>query len=359
MWPEADHFYVENVAVHPRRHVTGIDAALLADADRAAVAADLSAREHDEIEFLGASEALELVDMPYPGLLALIRRVPSGRLMALFLALASSVIFGVADFLGGFASRRVPARLVVLYSQFAGLVAIAIVTPFLGRAEVTGADLLWAAAAGILGMGGLLFFYEGLASGRMSVVSPLAGLLTIALPSAFGIATGERPGLLAVVGIVVAVPAVFLISTSSNSESESTLWRGGVVNGLIGGVGFGGFFILLSRTADASGVWPIVAMRSMTVALLALILLSRRMLEVPERSSWGIIALAGVADVVANLLFLIAQRGTLLILASVLVALYPVSTLVLARFVLGDRTTVPQRYGLGLAVLAVVGMTVG
>jgi drug/metabolite transporter (DMT)-like permease len=278
--------------------------------------------------------------------------------MAVVVALASSIVFGVADFLGGIASRRVPSRLVVLFSQLAGLVAIAIAAPFMGATEVTGQDLLWAAAAGILGMAGLLFFYEGLAAGRMSVVSPLAGLISIAVPSLFGIAIGERPGTVALVGVVVAVPAVVLVGSAAD-DSQSTLWRGGVVHGLVGGLGFGGFFILLSRTADASGMWALVAMRSMTVGLLAVILVRRRTFGVPARSSWLIIGIAGVADVLANLLFLVAARGTLLVLASVLVALYPVTTLLLAKYVLGDRTNMPQRFGLALAALAVIAMTVG
>ena len=278
--------------------------------------------------------------------------------MALLAATFSSLVFGVADFAGGYATRRVPVRQVVWYSQLVGLVCIAAAAPFLGSEVVRIQDLAWGALAGLSGMVALLLFYEGLAKGRISVVSPLAAIAGIALPVGFGALIGERPSTLAVLGIVIALPAILLIGTS-DVRSESVLWRGGVVYGLMAGSGFGGFFILVSRSSDASGMWPLVSARGATVLTLGVILFAARAFGVPERSQWPIIALAGFADMLANLFFIVAVRGSLLIVASVIVSLYPVSTLILARIVLGERTSPIQRIGLLLGFVSVVAIGIG
>ena len=184
---------------------------------------------------------------------------------------------------------------------------------------------------------------------------PSAG---IALPVGFGALIGERPGSVALVGIVLALPAIALISTSTE-RSESVLWRGGVVHGLMAGFGFGGFFILISRSSEASGMWPLVSARIATVVTMALILIVSGAVSIPQRSKWPLVSLAGVADVLANLFFIVSVRGSLLILSSVIVSLYPVSTLILARIVLGERTSPVQRKGLLLGAVAVVAISVG
>jgi len=204
----------------------------------------------------------------------------------------------------------------------------------------------------------LLLFYEGLAKGRIPVVSPLAAIAGIALPVGSGALIGERPSTLAVLGIVIALPAI-LLSGTSDVRSESVLWRGGVVYGLMASSGFGGFFILISRSSDASEMWPLVSARGATVLTLGVVLLAARAFGVPERSQWPIIALAGFADILANRFFIVAVRGSLLIVASVIVSLYPVSTLILARIVLGERTLPIQRIGLLLGFVSVVAIVIG
>ncbi len=280
--------------------------------------------------------------------------------MALVAALFSSLIFGVADFAGGFAARRVPVRMVVWASQAAGLVTVLVAAPLLGSERVTSGDLVWGAAAGLSGMAALLLFYDGLARGRMSVVSPLAGVTSIGLPVMFGLAIGEQPTAVAAIGIVLAVPAVVLISTVGESgQTASDLWRGGLLHGLAAGAGFAGFFILISRSAAESGMWPLVSARTTTLVVLGLVLMVRREVRAPDPDQVWIIVGAGVADILANALFLIAARGTLLILASAIVSLYPVSTLLLARYVTHERTTTVQRLGLVLGAVAVVTIAVG
>ena len=278
--------------------------------------------------------------------------------MALLAGLFSSLIFGVADFAGGYAARMAPVRMVVAISQVAGLSAVLVAAPILGAGDVSPADFGWGALAGLSGLLALLLFYDGLARGRMSVVSPLAGVTSIGLPVAFGLVIGERPSFLAAAGILLAFPAVGMISSSSE-RSPSALARGGAAHGLAAGAGFAGFFILISRTGAESGMWPLVGARVASIAALGLFLLLRSEFSRPSRSSMRLIVIAGVADVVANALFLIAARGTLLIVASVIVSLYPVSTLLLARYVLQERTSRVQLAGLAMGAVAVVAIGVG
>ena len=275
--------------------------------------------------------------------------------MALIAALASSIIFGMADFFGGYAARSVPVRVVVWISQIAGLATVGVAAMLLRAEEVATGDLVWGALAGLSGMIGLLFFYDGLARGRMSVVSPVAGLTSIGAPVGFGLIIGERPSTVAVIGVLLALPAVLLITVVPEQPEQPTeLWRAGALHGLVAGSGFAGFFILISRTAPESGMWPLASARTTTVIVLGLLLLVRSESQLPGGRMLSVIIAAGIADIVANALFLLASRGTLLILAAVIVSLYPVSTLLLAKWVLHERTTRQQRLGLALGAAAVV-----
>ncbi|MDH3498660.1 MAG: EamA/RhaT family transporter [Acidimicrobiia bacterium] len=279
--------------------------------------------------------------------------------MAVVAAFISPLLFSVADFAGGFATRRTPARKVVLFSQTAGLVTVIAVAALAVAESVSPADHGWGAAGGILGMIGLLFFYQGMADRRVSVVSPLAGLTGAGVPILFGLVTGERPRLMAAIGVLLALPPILLISTMPAASWEGSLWRGGAMYGLAGGAGFGGCFVLISRAASGSGLWPLVSARATTVGVMGLLLIVTRSIRPPPTVQLPLIVAVGVTDVLANMAFLIATRGTLLVLAAVITALYPASTLLLARVVLGERTSPVQRLGLSFAAAAVVAIALG
>ena len=269
--------------------------------------------------------------------------------MGILAALLSSIVFGIADFAGGYASRQVPAAVVVVLSQAAGWVLVAVAAPLMGG-RPSAADMGWGAAAGMAGMLGVVALYRGLAEGVISVVSPLAAIVGAAIPVGFGLAMGERPSLLAAAGVGLALPAIALISTVDGERSGQG--ANGAALGLAAGVGFGGFFILISRTGDSAGIWPLLSARTSTVLVLGLGLIVTGHLRMPTRAR-GTIAFAGVADMVANIAFVLAARWTLLATASVITALYPASTLVAARVVFSERTTSVQRVGLALGAVAV------
>ncbi len=274
--------------------------------------------------------------------------------MAVVLALASAVVYGLADFCGGIASRRAAAATVVAVSQAAGLVVVALLLPWLAG-EPAPADLAWGAAAGAAGGAGLLLFYRALADGVMSVVAPVTAVSAAAFPVLGGLVLGERLGPAAVAGIVLALVAVVLVAAEDGLSSLRTARLRTVAPALAAGAGFGLFFVLLERTGGDAGLTPLAAARVVSVLLVGgLALATVRSLRVPRRVL-PVVLLAGVGDMAANALFLVAtQAGGQLAVTGVLASLYPVSTVVLAQVVLRERLAGVQRTGLLVAAAAVV-----
>ncbi|MEV4012378.1 DMT family transporter [Nonomuraea angiospora] len=270
--------------------------------------------------------------------------------MTVILATACAVVYGTADFFGGLATRRSQVLSVVVLSQIAGLVLILALLPVLpGTAGA--AALSWGLAAGLSGAAGLVLFYRALATGVMSVVAPTTAVTSAALPVVFGLATGERPAFWALVGVALALCSVLLVSQDRSTERRGS--RSSVLTALAAGAGFGGFFILLAMAPDDAGLWPLVGARVSSITTVVLLALVTRRALRPGPGSLHIIVAAGVLDMAANVLYLLAQQDGLLSLVAVLVSLYPASTLLLARQVLGERLRAIQVAGVACALGAV------
>jgi drug/metabolite transporter (DMT)-like permease len=274
--------------------------------------------------------------------------------VAVLLALASAVVYGAADFCGGLATRRATAFAVVAASQAAGLVALLLLLPWLGG-HPGPADLLWGAAAGLAGASGLVVFYRALAEGVMSVVAPVTAVAAAAVPVLVGVALGERIGWWTTVGIALALVAVVLVAAEEGLPSLRTARPASLVSPLLAGASFGLFFVLLDRAHDDAGLSPLVGARTASIALVVLIaVLGKRSLTMP-RVALPTVLIAGVGDMTANALFLLAtQHGGQLAITGVLASLYPASTVLLAQFVLRERLARTQIAGLVSAAAAVV-----
>lgn len=275
----------------------------------------------------------------------------------LFAGLAS-LSFGVADFFGGLATRRAAAFSVVLYSQLIGGIGILIAAPLLDPvADPT--DFLWGAAAGVAGAVGIALLYQALATMRIGVIAPVTALVGTATPVIFGVAIGERPGLVAWFGIVVAVGAILLIASPPKDQED--LAPGGiraVAVASIAGVAFGLFGIFISRTAVESGMWPLVGARVASIAVMVLAIVVLRRSFVPTGAQVPSAA-AGLLDMAANVLFLLAVRRELLSLVTVIMAMYPASTVGLARVVFHERISRGQAVGLAIGALGVALIVLG
>ncbi|MDQ3941418.1 MAG: DMT family transporter [Actinomycetota bacterium] len=289
--------------------------------------------------------------------------------MGIVFGLLAAATYGAADFIGGRASRRVDVFVVVFVSQLIGTIPLLLVLPFFEEQPLSGPAVAWGAAAGIGGATGVLLLYRGLAIGRMSVIAPVTGVVAAVAPVIFGLATGERPSALALIGVIVALMAVALVSSApppATSEASAPLdlpvvsWRtNGVPLALGAGLAFGAFFIFLDRAGDQTGVWPLVGSRASSLILVGAAVGILRKHPRPPSGTTRMIGGAGVLDVAANIFYLLATRHGLLSLVAVLTSMYPASTVLLARVVLDERLARTQVVGLLFAAASIVLIVLG
>jgi len=273
--------------------------------------------------------------------------------VAYLLATLSAVFYGAADFTGGMVTRRVATIPVVLLSQATGLVLVAVILPLLGTEAPRVADLWWGAGAGLAGGVGVGLLYYALANGTMSVVAPTTAVAAVAIPVVTSIALGERPGWLAVAGILLGIGAIALVSRPT-SNSQSPARPSGLGLALVAGIAIGLFLLALAQTRPTSGLWPLLTARVASVTLFAVIaVLGRRSLRMPVRLA-AVAVGGGTLDMLANTLYLLAAQLGPLSPVVTLSSLYPASTVLLARAVLGERLNGWQTAGVAAALAAVL-----
>lgn len=280
--------------------------------------------------------------------------------MPALLALFAAASFGVADFLGGFATRKSPVIPVTLASN-AGGAAVAVLLWLVVGGEWTARALILGGVGGLAGLVGLVLLYDALASGRFQIVSPISAVTGAAVPVTAGIAFGDRPVLLAIVGLAMTPPAIWLLAGGSSDTGQTSDPSGIssrlVVQSFLAGAGFGVFFVFLDQTPDGAGVVPLIAARAASIVALMVISL-RKGFVLPSRAAIRPATAAGATDMVANGFFLWATREGDLSVVGALTSLYPAGTVVLATVVLGERLSVTQRVGLGVALTAAVFLSI-
>jgi drug/metabolite transporter (DMT)-like permease len=269
------------------------------------------------------------------------------------LAGLSALLYGSADFCGGLASRRQPLAVALAFSQLAGLAASAAAVLVLGDPFPAARDILWGIAAGLFGTAGLAALYQALATTPVAVASPVAAVVGAVLPVLLGLASGERPGNLAWVGIALAVPAIALLAAGPAGHAASGLVRRAALMGTAAGVGFGLFFFCISRTSPGSGLWPLAAARLVTTSLVAVVAAAGWRQVRLRAGGVPVALLAGLLDMGANIAFLLASRMGMLTITAVITSLYPGPTVILAMIVFRERLTVARTLGLALALAGV------
>jgi uncharacterized membrane protein len=279
-------------------------------------------------------------------------------MLAVLLALGSAVAYGASDFLAGWLSRRMGYARVALVSQLTAAGGTLVASLLVGGRAGT-AGLSWGAISGLGGGLGTLALYRGLAHGRMSVVAPLSGVLAAGIPALAGLAMGERPSVPAAIGLVLAMPAVWLVSSAAPGGDRRPNARS-VVDGVLAGLGFAVLFIALQRAGRGAGLWPTATSQLASGLVMVLFHLGRSarpdgLSPTPDRSAWvrvGPLAI-GVIGTAAIILYFLATRQGLLSVVAVLTSLYPAFTVALARWLLAERIGRRQGAGLALAGVAV------
>lgn len=273
------------------------------------------------------------------------------------LALLSSGLWGSADFFGGLMSRRLPSIAVVAWSQASGLVLGLVVATVAGAWDDPSGWLPWAVLAGVSGALGLVAFYAALASGTMGVVSPIAALGAV-VPVLAGVVAGEQPTGVQAVGIAVALLGAVLASGpelrgSGGDPAAARVRSRSVLLAALAAVAFGAALLAIGRGAEHSTVMTLVGMRSTSVAGFVVLAVVLRSVGDVRPRDLPALAAVGACDLAANLAFGFASTLGLLSITAVLGSLYPVATVLLARFVLKERLLAVQWAGVGAALVGV------
>lgn len=277
--------------------------------------------------------------------------------MTVLLALSGAICYGLSDFVGGLSSRRSSAWSVAFLAALTGAVLV-LAASVAGAGDPGRADLVWGAAAGVGNGIGTAFLYRGFARGRMGVVAPLSAVGAALVPVAVGVASGERPAALVWLGIVLAVPGIWLVSQEDPGPGGGTATgrpgAAGTVDGVLAGLGFGSLFAALGQVPDGAGLLPLAVNQLVAalVILAAALALGGTWLPRQPAAWWGL--LCGALGAAATVAFLLATHRGSLTVAAILASLYPAITIVLASTVLRERVHAGQAVGLACCATTVL-----
>ncbi len=298
-------------------------------------------------------------------------------MLGVVLAALSGLAYGASDFSGAWAARRASAMVVTAAAQAVSLVALVVLLVLVPPETVLMRDLAWGGLGGLGVAVGLTGLYKALAIGPMSTAAAVTSLVGALVPITFGLLLGDRPGPLALAGMGLAIPAVVLVSAGPGADrvvapipgvrirrplpgrrgTDPVSGPGSTrVLSVVAGLGFGLFFVALSRTSDGSGLFPLLGARGASIAaLVTVISIGGNWRSVTGRS-WLPIVMAGLGDCAANALYLTALDHGELSWVATIASLYPVTTVLLARVLLDERIGRLQAGGLALsgAALALV-----
>lgn len=266
-----------------------------------------------------------------------------------FISLGAAAAWGVADFYGALQTRANGAIRVLAYTQPLGLAFALVLIGVIGGGQFDLGRFGWATLAGFVGLGGIAAYLIGMARGTISVVAPIATLGVI-VPVIVGIAIGEFPGTVTLIGIGIGIGALVFLSYEEDPEHKAGS-RSGIIYGILAGAGFGLFFVFFDFAEAREPGWAIVGSRlGGTVAIALAVLATRpRLGGMRKAAPW--LVLIALMDVIANGLFGIATTLGDLPVVSVGASMYPVMVIALAHITLGERLHRLQMLG-GLMALA-------
>jgi uncharacterized membrane protein len=273
---------------------------------------------------------------------------------AILLALVSATMYGLSDFVGGLVSRRVSAWPAAVVGQLSSTVFTAVAALFV-HGDPGSSDFAWAALAGIGAGVGTGFLYRGFSEGRMGVVAPVSAVGAALVPIGAGVLGGERPAALMWVGIALAIPAIWLVSTvpPGSDGTTSTSLAAGLTDGVLAGLGFGALFAALGQVPGSAGLWPLSVAQACSVLAVVALASALRVAWVPRERQVGWATLTGPLGGSATLAFLLATHHGYLTLAGVLASFYPAVTVLLAIAALREHVHRKQAIGLALCALTI------
>ncbi|MFM8321976.1 MAG: EamA family transporter [Chloroflexota bacterium] len=275
--------------------------------------------------------------------------------------LLSALVWGSADFAGGYASRRLSSFQTVVLGSMAGGLAMALIAWLSGEGWPAGEVFAWAGSAGLFGGLGIAMLYRGLSTGSVTLVAPTAALVGAGLPVLVGVFTDGLPAWTQALGLLAGLAGISLVSSTPESpagegvQPRALLQRPGLGAAVSAGLAFGAFFILMARCPSEDVFTPLVIAKLGALAVSLPILLAQR-LPIPPPQRHPVALLSGVLDAGGNLFYLLATQSARLDLAVLISSMYPATTVLLAALVYKERPAARQWLGLAgcLAALALI-----
>ncbi len=279
--------------------------------------------------------------------------------MSILLGLLAALAFGTGDFFAGQASHRLRPAIVTAGSQSVGLLTVIVAVVLFPGDGATAKAVIWGAIGGVGSGSGALALYYGMTVGRMSIVATLSGLVGAVIPVIVGLIGGDSIETASAIGIVIAIPAIGLVSWHPSTDEEAG--QTGAIWGILAGIGFALLFVALDHAGTESGAWPLVGNQVASVlvtAPLAVLTFVGGHALVTRR---GVLMTAGAGILIglANICFLAATHTGELAIVVVLTALYPGVTAILARVFLAEHWNRWQKIGLITAFAAVILVSAG
>lgn len=269
--------------------------------------------------------------------------------LAVFYGFSSALVWGAADFSGGLASKKAQVVAVVFFSQIVGLICMTGVALGTGEPVPPLDALMMGGVAGFAGILGLVLFYHSLANGRMGLVAPLSAITAAILPIGWVAFTLSLPTTSQVAGLFVAIIAIWLLSAdpSTGEKTISTL-----LLPILAGAGFGLFFIGIGEASKVAVFWPLVASKTVSIAVMTVLIGLRRTTLPRARTTWSLIILAGILDVAGNGLYALAAHNGRIDISATLGSMYPAATVLLAYMILKEPLQQNHWFGLAFALSA-------
>jgi len=276
-------------------------------------------------------------------------------LLSIINGLLSALSWGVGDFAGGLATRKLGPYRAVFFGDFLGLLLLFFVNIFYREALPPTSSLILAGLAGMTGSVGLMILYYSMAHGKMSIAAPVSALFAAAIPVIVGALIQGLPTFVQVIGFGLALLAVWLISQGDTLNRLPLDRLSDLRLPFLAGLGFGSFFILMHYATEgiSSTVWPMIASRFAATIMLFILVLVRRESFSVQRDAWGVVLINAVLDVGGNLFYLLALQTGRLDISAILSSLYPGVTVLLAWIILKERISRPQWAGIVVALLAI------
>lgn len=278
-------------------------------------------------------------------------------MLSIIYGLISAIGWGAADFTGGLASKKSSPYQVLFLAEIAGLLPLVIIVLLVREPLPALPAWLWSGLASIVGTLGLLILYRALAEGQMTIAAPVSALLSAIIPVLVGAVTEGLPRPITLLGFGLALASVWVISQNGEMKNLRLNLRD-LRLPLISGIFFGVYFVLIHQATTEAFFWPLVSARLVGTLVMVVFAARVRGAMLPARGVWPIVMLGGMLDVAGNVFYVLAANAGRMDTASVLGALYPASTVLLAWLILKEKISRTQIFGILLALTAIALLTV-